>query len=263
MKRALLIIAGALLAGMTQCGAIGAGTVGGGEIPAGGTCAIADTTPPGAPLHWFAARLETYSDGDPVGTLTDQGTGGVNATQAGADSIKPTFRDPCVDGVINNEPCFDFDGGDSISQVAQTSRAQPFVIAAVVRTDGAGAQVIADDPTSGTEYRLYNSASGHWTYYGAFAQNNDGQYVGEFVYVCVEVNGAATDMRVLTEFSTDDAGLAGDEGFYFGSASGGTLPWDGKLVEFIFYDDTTTGCSDIEPYFDTVYGDGLIEVWPQ
>lgn len=64
----------------------------------------------------WEARLQTFNDADFVGTLVDNWGGTYNLTQAGADSVKPSWTDGGFGS--NDRPYLQFDGNDYLSNNA-------------------------------------------------------------------------------------------------------------------------------------------------
>lgn len=97
--------------------ALGGSTSALGGVSSGGCPAL-----PGTPSIHYAARLETaYSNNDPVTSVTDQGSVGVNLDTTASAATRPTFKSPCESGQHADLPCYSFDGGDFIRASAVSS----------------------------------------------------------------------------------------------------------------------------------------------
>lgn len=92
-------------------------------------------------LGWWEARLETgFSDGDAVGTITDQSGAGNHWTQATA-GFKPVYKT----GIVNSQAVFRFDGTDDYVSLATDilsgkTEAEIFIVLKIDNDPGASLQ---------------------------------------------------------------------------------------------------------------------------
>lgn len=91
------------------------------------------TTPPVTTslVAHYAARLESFSDGDAVGTLADQQNS--NDLTQSTSSKKPTYRDNGTDN-INGLPVIEFDGSDDELNAGLFTTSTTGEVIAVFRT---------------------------------------------------------------------------------------------------------------------------------
>lgn len=261
MRIAVAVLGLVVASGMTQCGAIGFGAIGDGSI--GGLTSSATATPPGSPDVWFAGHLETgnFSNNDAVDTLTDNGFIGADATQA-TPGDRPTFKNPCEAGKLNEQPCFDFDGaGDFLAQAAQTAAAQPAMVAAVISPDTAGTKVALDGVSARnflntTAGRAYNA---NW---GVSFTSTETYSDGEYDWICVYADTTSSSFVVSGVSTAGSIGNNSWTGAVLGASNADSFHFDGRIAEYLYYDNPVSqgiDCTDIGTYFDEVYGSS----WPQ
>lgn len=219
-----------------------------------------DTGAPGDPDTWYAAHLETaFSDEDSVGTATDFGTNGYNATQ-GTGTAQPTFQSPCESGVVE-EPCFDFDGGDELATGVQSPTSDDYLVAAVIRHDTTGTVVALD---------IASSSGWLWTQGGVYKANPGATIThtathaaGEYDWHCLRaVSGGTSSFLVSGSEVTASVAVSPWNGVHLGSRNISAFHLNGAILEYLYYADPDgqgVTCSDIGDYFDETYGAG----WPK
>lgn len=260
MKRTIIVPLLALSGCLTECGAVGKGVIGYGAI-APLSSGSSPVVPPGTPDVWYAAHKETaYSDNDSVGTVTDFGARGYDATQ-GTGTAQPTFKNPCESGVAEDQPCFDFDGGDNLSTGAQTAEGQDFIVAAVVRFDATSSMIAIDSISSGNW--LWGNSGTLQVNAGATLSSGQTYLAGDYDWACSVFDGVSSSVTVSGSTpATGNAGANSWSGVFLGSRNTSSFYLNGAILEYLYYDDPGgqgVTCDDIGTYFDSVYG----ATWPK
>lgn len=254
------VLAALSLAACAQptCGAIGHGAVGTAAV--GAVRGAADEGPPGTPDSWYAARLETaYSNNDLVPTATDFGANEWDATQ-GTSTRRPTYKDPCEAGKLNELPCFDLDGGDRLDTGTKTVENQKFILAAVLRYDAAATDVIVDG--NAEDSWLYQISDDYRAYAGTGSLGSVTITQGEYTKQCFYAANSFSVNNVNGTEATGNAGVNGVGGLVLGADPTGTFATDGALAEVLYYSDPDAqgvDCDDVMAFFDEIYGSS----WPQ
>jgi hypothetical protein len=105
------------------------------------------------PLRWYEARKETaFSDTDPVSTVTDFGSVGVDPTSV--TTARATYRT----GLANGYPAFVFDGGDGYDLTSFSPGASDFTIALRLKPTTSFTNGMMGY-TSGSQWQLYVSTA--------------------------------------------------------------------------------------------------------
>lgn len=108
------------------------------------------------PVLWLdASQITGLGDGSAITTWNDASASGYNVTQAGASTLKPTYKT----GIINGKPAVRFDGGDYLTNASATMPLKIFTAFVVFQESTARnyAGVLVFTPPTGNDY---NSAAG-------------------------------------------------------------------------------------------------------
>lgn len=197
-------------------------------------------------LEWVKADGESYSDTDPVPTMTDFGPSGRDFTQA-TTSKQPTFRT----GIQNGLPAFYHDGGDScVTASWSIPRRAGIVMALKVSSIG----MLMEGGTA-TPWYFYGQNS--FTYYqGTIGSgvNLSSGWLGTAA-TTISAYSTGTDMYVRkdgVELGTTSATIADatqSATLALFSRGGGSLFVTGYLFEMILIDDPdATDISNAETY---------------
>jgi hypothetical protein len=214
-----------------------------------------------APAIHVGARFESYANGDPISSLTDQGSQGSDFSQI-TGSAQPTARVPCESGKMNNRPCAYGDGGDLLSTASFAALAQPNLLCAagVSREIGASGttQAIWAD---GNDQTLYGKPG--TLYYQATAGvqlNAPINTITEGVYdwVCVNYSGSSSTIwKNGSVAASGNIGAGTPDAFdLFGRA--GLNDLEGTISEVLVFDSVTDAAAivaDVGAVWGCVYGE--------
>lgn len=212
--------------------------------------------------RWRASEL-SLSDTDPVGTWTDEGSGGNDLTQAG--SSRPTFES----AGFNGNASVLFDGVDDYMQTAAYSSAvsQPTTIVLmgeVISTTDTEDEYLFDGLGSDRQLLVSDrSTRNAVVVYAGSARDTDlppGELEGVQAVIAAIFNGGSSDFLLnnVSEFSGSSPGTDPLGGLTLaaridgtGSESTGHL----RLVEVLIYDRAlnSTELTDLQDYFESTY----------
>lgn len=214
---------------------------------------------PATPYHHFAARLETaYANLDPVGTMTNFGSSGLDATQA-TGSAQPTFLNPCEAGVVDL-PCFDGDAGDYAATATHTAFSGSATWCWVGEWDVSGAanQYIHDGAASGRN-QGYKRTSNVFRISAPTNLNGPSATPSSYFSVCGEFNGVSSAIWTAgVQTHTGDTGTGKATGATLMGRYDGAMAMDGALLELLVFDGPVDE-SAVHDAFSCIYGDG----WPK
>lgn len=205
--------------------------------------------------HWYDATEIIGSDGDAIGTWTDQ-EGTDDLTQA-TSSKKPTLRT----GELNGNAMLEFDGSDDVlTNTLGTNLTQPntYFLVYRFRTDpGANNRGIYDDDTATEQNFGVRGDNGNLRLNagvdlnsGISADTADHIHTGVF-------DGANSVIRQDgTELVTGDAGTGDLTGMFVGAQGDETSHSEVDIGEFLAYDAglSTSDRDDVESYLSDKWG---------
>lgn len=179
-----------------------------------------------------AKTTPVTADGDPVGAAVNQGSVAYDFLQAGAVTVKPTYKT----GIKNGQPVLRFDGGDKI-QGAIASVAQPMTVFAVAVDSVAGAvtRFMMETDTGGGRIAVLNSGGNKSIFAGSLladgaADTNWNIWTGLF-------NGASSVLWIngISVASGDAGASATGAAIALGERVTGGSRFIGDIAEFLIY----------------------------
>jgi hypothetical protein len=214
---------------------------------------------------WLEADSLSLSDGDPVGTWTDQSGTSNNATQATA-GFKPLYKT----GIINGKPVVRFDGADDYLAfpTGPTASSTVFVVAKLNAAPGSQPQyapfIIFGDSTGGVSgSRICARLAG--TNWGSFAFSSEvssGENLSNNVPALLEItttSGSTILYREGTQkaTATDHAAGPGTSQINWICGETGATRWlSADIAAIVIYDSvlSTSDRQSIENYLLVKYG---------
>lgn len=231
---------------------------------------------------WYAARLESFSDGDSVGKLTDQFN--ANDLTQSTSSKKPTFRNNGTDN-IGGHPVVDFDGSDDLltagsAFLSSTSGELIFVIRLRAKNnfDRFFVSPDSDNVNFRCGMRLDDSADQKWQINQDNNDTNDtveagAAATGSAKMIGFRSSGTAYNIRIDGTDQSLTVASGSDNGDWFGDTSnlddvvlGGDIQGGTEtahtavdVAEVLLYEKelTSTERSDIENWLNNVVGYGV------
>jgi len=209
-------------------------------------------------------RFESYANNDPVSSLTDQGSLGLDFSEA-TGSQQPTARVPCEAGKLGEQPCASGDGGDVLESATIAASAQPGLLCALVMQDAADASgtfYYVSGARASAEHEIYGINGVVTGRAGANLFNAAETFTsGSYHVVCAHFNGASSELWLDgSSIATGDAGTEGFEGLHVFSRFTEANGISGRIAEVIYYDTVTTASTmvaDIMSVLECEYGGGF------
>lgn len=231
----------------------------------------------------YAARLESFSDGDAVGTLTDQQN--TNDLTQSTSSKKPTYRDNATDN-IGGHPVVEFDGSDDLLSAGAfyTPTSGEIIIVGRIVTTGGGKFVTSHDEgnTSDDTRMLLGFDGGSTPPVLQIFEQDQGNTVDSVTGDDTDTNDHIWDFRSsgtayairrdgsdqsITVASGSDSGdwfgdINAPDNFVLGGAirsSDETFHLAVEVAEFLAFSKelTSTERSDVEDYLNNTVGYGV------
>jgi len=206
-------------------------------------------------LHDWDLRNVSGSDGDPIGTVTDQ-QGSDDLTQT-TSSKQPTLRTGA--NGINNLQVARHDGSDDLLTTTLASTVtQPIDTFVVFRinTISAGGRVVAGGSRDEQTLSINNLNSGEWAILAGNKVTGGSTDTNAHLGT-VGFDGANSEFRLdQSDEVTGDFGTNSLSGFATGSAPDGVGPLAVDIGQIAVYDASVSGYSraDVESYFVSEWG---------
>lgn len=186
---------------------------------------------------WYKASLESFADGDLVGTFSDQSGNGRHLTQATSGN-KPTFKL----NAANGKAALLFSTNDYMQTASFASAPQPLTIFLVVKRVVSGSnQYILDALSAG--WNIYQTGStGKVQIYAGGSSVEDFDDMGsDWVVLQGVFNGASSKLyRNELPVASGNAGSTGVTGFTLGASVAPSDYFNGYVAEMIVFDGTLT-----------------------
>jgi hypothetical protein len=220
--------------------------------------------PPGAPIWWFDAGdvdanlNNSIAPNAGVASWIDKGSRAQNATQA-TGGLQPLFRRIAEGGRIGSLPAVQFDGiDDSLLTAAGAAIAGPLTIACVHRFTAAPAfGTVYSSLTAGTRVSMGQNPLPSYRISRGISVDHTTQIpvAGDWASAIVRYDGAQTVFRVNgVDSSPGNPGASAPTGLTLGSLEGVSSFFNGHLVEFLAWADTSVTLDAIQAYLDARYG---------
>ena len=192
----------------------------------------------GTVLGWWAAHLESFANGDAVGTFTDHSGLTHNLTQ-GTGANKPLFKT----GVANGKPALLFDGtNDVLATSAFATEAQPVTIFVVAKRNTSGSDMVLLDGISGSHTLAIThlGATGKLQASGSAAISSFADFGTDWFVAQVTFNGASSSIWINDLPAASGTVGTGDlTGFTLGASYVPNTFWNGYVAEAIAFKTST------------------------
>lgn len=218
-----------------------------------GVLKLADWTPDqiASLAHWYDATQISGSDGDAIGTWTDQ-EGTENLTES-TSSKKPTLR---TDG-INGLNTLEFDGSDDRLNKNFADISQPYQIFAIYQKRSSGTQEkLFDGTTDAALYEEFNRSSNRSMLAGGTRQSGSSGTTNAQVLTTL-FNGASSVARIDgTQDISGDVGSNALDGLTVGANRADGQHGDYDVGEVLVYDAdlSDTNRNSVETYLSDKWG---------
>jgi len=194
----------------------------------------------------FAAKDESFNDGESVTTITDQTGNGFDLT-GGSPSYQKS--------VVNSKPVFRFDGVDDELDVNSDAISQPYSVFIVLSDNDTSSFGTAAAATSGKV--RFQPGNGDFYRVTAGSRLDSGSNDGSFYIWSLVFNSSSSFARQNgTEVISGDLGSNPLDGFRIGANENNEFYFDGDIAEVLVYPDkrTTSQITDGEAYISNEYG---------
>ena len=212
---------------------------------------------PAAPAIHYAGRLETsFVDNDPVGTLTDFGSLGQDATQA-TGSQQPTFQSPCDVGGTN-QPCIDSDGGDFLQTATFAAQTQPATVCGVWGYTVDSTMYLSDGIATSNRNTIFRVSSEVRAFAGSSIFTAADISINTLNWTCATFNGASSRITINGTEYTGNAGTQALTGVTLLAAFNVSATAEILFSEWLLFNGDVDH-ADAAETFDCYYGAG----WPK